>query len=440
MKTALRMIIFALLMSLNIACHNEPSQQNAEESPLVLWHALRGADQVHLKEDLSQFEKETGIKVLALQLPHQAFANKLQVSIPRGNGPDVFIGAHDRVGDWAEAGHIEALSYWVEPQKYRQFMASPLDAFTYKQQLYGLPLSCKALALFYNPKVITQVPKTIDELIEQAQAFQAQNKSGANGEQAWGLAYPELDSLYFHAPWLHAFGEQVIEQGKVNLNHSAMHKSVALVKKLRDQGLIPPEIDGALASELFRRGKLAFLINGPWFMAELADFDPEQWAVALLPSLRQASEQKPDPQVMRPYLSVEGVMVSAYSKQINKAWRLTQFLASPQLALHRQARGELIAYQEQSLSEYRRSSKLNLPSAKKGSNPKQHLWQAVFQAQIESAIPLSNDPRMKGLWTPVKRALGQSILYDAEIEKSFAEAERAVNKQIQQTQQEANHD
>ncbi|MAD60214.1 MAG: hypothetical protein CMH49_01700 [Myxococcales bacterium] len=437
MNIALRITLFALLTSFNLACHEEATQQEQYDAPLVLWHALRGMDQVHLRKDLTRFEHKTGLKVLALQLPHQAFANKLQVSIPRGNGPDVFIGPHDRVGDWAEAGHIEALSYWVKPEAYLKFMASPLEAFTYKQQLYGLPLSCKALALFYNPQVIPQAPETIAELIQQAQQFQAQTKSN-RGEQSWGLAYPELDSLYFHAPWLHAFGAQVIERGQLNLNHTAMHKSVALVKKLRDQGLIPPEIDGALASELFRRGKLAFLINGPWFMSELADFDSERWAVALLPSLKKTSTQNPDPQVMRPYLSVEGVMVSAYSKQSQKAWRLAQFLASPQLAIHRQDRGELIAYQDQSLSDGRKDDQVDSSSSKP--NSKQKKWQAIFQAQVKSSIPLSNDPQMKGLWTPVKRALGQSILYDADIKKSFAEAEKAVSKQVQQSQKETQDD
>ncbi len=431
--TLIRHCIFTIwVMSLSFACHEDltsenPNQVSTEPASLILWHALRGADHDHLKADLAQFQKQTGLLVKALQLPHQAFANKLQVSIPRGNGPDIFIGPHDRVGDWAEAGHIEAVSYWVSPKEYQRFMSSPLEAFTYKKQLYGLPLSCKALALFYNPQLVTKAPQTLTELVDVAKRFQRQSQASQSGEQVWGLAYPELDSLYFHAPWLHAFGATVLDQGQVNINHEAMHKSVALVKKLRDQGLIPPEIDGALASELFRQGKLAFLINGPWFIAELTDFDASRWAVAPLPALdegldeRQPSEQhnkQSNKQLLRPYLSVEGVMLSAYSKQMDKAWQLAQFLASPELANHRQKRGELIAYKKQSLAPYQATQDHEFPA-----------WQSVFQEQIQSAIPLSNDPQMKGLWTPMKRALGQSILYGADIKESFTEAEKAVFKQ-----------
>ena len=34
-------------------------------------------------------------------------ADKLAVAVPRGNGPDLFIFAHDRLGDWATSGLLE---------------------------------------------------------------------------------------------------------------------------------------------------------------------------------------------------------------------------------------------------------------------------------------------------------------------------------------------
>lgn len=411
----LSILVFVCWLSLSCSTPSTPDHKDepSSEPTLILWHALRGSDHQNLKNDLARFESDTGITVTALQLPHNAFANKLQVSIPRGNGPDLFIGPHDRVGDWAEAGHIEPISFWMNQQSYQAFMKAPIEAFTYRQQLYGLPLSCKALALFYNPKLIKEPPSTIEILIDHMQSLNKRGSALLPGQASkiWGLAYPEIDSLYFHAPWLHAFRGRVLRGKHAEVDSKAMLNSIELVKRLRDQKFIPPEIDGALSSELFRRGQLAFLINGPWFLAELSDFDPEQWAVAPLPRLAQTQEP------LRPYLSVEGVMVSSRTKQAQKAWTLAQYLASKELAQKRQGRGELIAYHPSELS----------PSSTQ-SNP----WHAVFQSQVQEAIPLSNHPNMKSLWTPIKRALGQSILYGIPTQKALSEAQQAIERIIKE--------
>ena len=384
-----------------IGCETSSPTPSPLSKPITIWHALRGADQVNLQADLRDYERETGESVVALQLPHNAFANKLQVAIPRGNGPDLFIGAHDRVGDWAEAGLIEPVSFWVDQEQYRHYVSSSLEAFTYQRQLFGLPVSCKALALFYNPQLVAP-PETVSALIQNMEKL---SLTRSKDRSLWGLAYPEVDSLYFHAPWLHAFGGVAIRNGSPMLDSEAMKKSARLIKTLREKKFIPPEIDGALTSTLFRNGQLAYLINGPWFIAELEGLPSSQWAVAALPTLDETKRP------LKPYLSVEGVMISAYTKTRKRAWKLAQYLASKPIASRRLKRGELIA-------------RLDIDQSSLSS------WQRTFQAQIADSVPLSNDPMMKALWTPSKRALGQAIVYDAPVNQAFAEAQAAAQRAI----------
>ena len=397
-------LILFFLLSANACTSSKPSSNDTDHLPITLWHALRGTDQEHLLADLKQFEQESGERVIALQLPHNAFANKLQVAIPRGNGPDLFIGAHDRVGDWAEASLIEPVSFWLEQGQYPHYVKSALEAFTYQRQLYGLPISCKALALFYNPQLVS-APKTTDELLKNVEQAKAKLGTQSEDKRLWGLAYPEVDSLYFHAPWLHAFGGVVIHDGSPDLDSPPMMKSAAMIKDLRRSGLMPPELDGALASTLFRSGRLAYLINGPWFVAELEGLPDSHWAVAQLPKLTNSQRN------LRPYLSVDGVMISSHAKDQKRAWRLAKYLSSGSVAAKRLKRGELIARNDLTHSE--------LTS-----------WQSTFQAQINTSLPLSNHPMMKALWTPSKRALGQAIIYNAPISEAFKEAQRAVEKAL----------
>ena len=72
---------------------------------LKLWHSYRGDERAALDELIREWNgKHPELRVEPLALPYDAYANKLTSAIPRGHGPDLFISAHERIGDWAESG------------------------------------------------------------------------------------------------------------------------------------------------------------------------------------------------------------------------------------------------------------------------------------------------------------------------------------------------
>lgn len=58
---------------------------------LRLWHAYRDAEAAALVEIVEAFSARTGHRVELLAVAHESFASKLTATIPRGQGPDVFI-------------------------------------------------------------------------------------------------------------------------------------------------------------------------------------------------------------------------------------------------------------------------------------------------------------------------------------------------------------
>ena len=84
---ALSVLAAVLVLGGLPACGEPPSA-------LVVWHAYRGGEEAALKLVLARFERERGVKVTALAVPYDAYLSKLEAAIPRGNGPDVFIGPH----------------------------------------------------------------------------------------------------------------------------------------------------------------------------------------------------------------------------------------------------------------------------------------------------------------------------------------------------------
>jgi arabinogalactan oligomer/maltooligosaccharide transport system substrate-binding protein len=131
---------------------------------LTLWHAYRGKERKALEIIAQKYEKEEHVKIKLLAIPYDAFDKKLTASIPRMQGPDVFIFANDKIGNWAESGLIESLNYYFYNKK-RIFLTLMFDttikAMVYKNKLYAVPLAFKVPVLFYNKKYIKEPPKVL---------------------------------------------------------------------------------------------------------------------------------------------------------------------------------------------------------------------------------------------------------------------------------------
>ena len=146
--------------------------------------------------------KDPRIKLLAV--PYDAFPDKISAAIPRGHGPDLFIFAHDRVGDWAEAKVIEPIEFWMTEKHADMFIFKAIDALCYKDSLYGLPMAFKSTALYYNKALVPSAPRSTKELL--ALGRKLTNVQAGN----YGLVYDNV-KLYFHAPWLFGFGGKVFD-------------------------------------------------------------------------------------------------------------------------------------------------------------------------------------------------------------------------------------
>ncbi|HXU29224.1 MAG TPA: extracellular solute-binding protein, partial [Thermoanaerobaculia bacterium] len=77
------------------------------QKEIVVWHAYRGDEKAAFEKVVANFNASPagkGLKVTTLAVPYDAMADKITAAVPRGNGPDVFIFAQDRMGGWVEAG------------------------------------------------------------------------------------------------------------------------------------------------------------------------------------------------------------------------------------------------------------------------------------------------------------------------------------------------
>lgn len=390
-----RLSIWLATLAAGIAVLLSASASADAETTLRLWHSYRGAEQQAVDTVVDRWnEDHPDVQVDTLAVPHEAYASKLTSAIPRGQGPDVFIHAHERLGDWADSNLIAPVGETLSDDDIDKFVPVTVDALRYKEQQWGIPLAFKSVALFYNRDVIEQPPETTEQLITLAERVRDP------AADTFGLAY-RADSFYFHAPWLYGFGGGIFDgDGSVRLNRTANVRSFEFVADLQRRDLIPEEPTGALIAKLFNEGRAGMVIQGPWFLGSIDD--AVDYGVAPLPVVSATGERA------TPFLTVDAAVVSARTNHPEMARDLARHLAFGQSANTRLRTGrQLVA-----LESVYEDDAVELSDAL-----------ASFRRQAAHAKPMPNDPAMRSVWEPASRALRTVLRGDGTPEVALEKAQ-----------------
>jgi len=372
---------------------------------LTVWHAYRGDEKAAFEKVVGMYNaKQKDVVVKTLAVPYDAYADKITASVPRGKGPDVFIFAQDRLGGWVEAGQtIEPIDFFVDDKVTAQLVPGMMEAMTYRDTVYGLPLNFKSIAMIYNTALVKTPPKTTGELVKVAKSL----TNAPSGR--FGLAY-EYSNFFFHAALMNAFGGQVFAPGPKPVIDSP--QNVAAVKTMlkwyKQDGILPADPSSTLIASLFNDGKAAIVFSGPWFLGEVQD--KVKYAIAPLPTVDEAGG-KP----LRPWLTVEGVYVSAGSKQKEASYAFAEYLVSLDAA-------RVLALEGGQLP----TNKAVYSDPKVAANPTLQ----GFRKQLDTAVPMPNYAEMTLMWSPVTTAMNKIVKGSATPEVALKEAQATVTDSI----------
>ncbi|HEX7552163.1 MAG TPA: maltose/maltodextrin ABC transporter substrate-binding protein MalE, partial [Geothrix sp.] len=232
--------------------------QAAEKGKLLIWiNGDKGYNGLQKVGD--EFTKKTGIKVV-VEHPEDA-PGKFQQAAEDGKGPDIWMWAHDRVGEWAESGVINA----VTPGKKIKDDIDPTawQAFTIKGKVWAYPVAIEAVSLIYNKALVKTPPKTFEEI------FAIDKIMMKSGKKAilW-----DYTNTYFTMPMLAANGGYAFKMkadGTYDAKDTGVNNAGALVgaemlTRLVKEGVMPKGAQYADMEAQMAQGKLAMMISGPW--------------------------------------------------------------------------------------------------------------------------------------------------------------------------------
>lgn len=276
----------------------------AEPGKLLIWingdKAYRGLQKVG-----DEFTKKTGIKVV-VEHPEDA-PGKFQAAAEEGKGPDIWIWAHDRMGEWANSGVINA----VNPSKKVKDDLDPmaLKAVSINGKIWAYPIAIEAVTLIYNKDLLPTPPKTFEEI------FALDKKLAAKGKKAilW-----DYNNTYFTWPMLAANGGYAFKQNSdgtynqtdTGVNNAGAVQGAEMLNRLIKEGVMPKGATYADMEAGMAQGKLAMMISGPWAWENLIKAKVN-FGVAKIPSVggKKAS----------PFVGVTGAMITKASPNVDLA-------------------------------------------------------------------------------------------------------------------------
>jgi maltose/maltodextrin transport system substrate-binding protein len=229
----------------------------------------------HALGDLGKkFEQEMGVPVKVET--QEEITEKFQAAAQGGKGPDIFFWAHDRIGEWADAGLLKPVE--IKDDFKATFIPMSWDAVSHKGKFWGYPLALECVSLIVNKKIVSGKPP--GQLSEFA-AFGKELKAKDPKLIAimWDYKVP-----YFSFPFLASAGgysfkrtENGYDIKDIGVDNAGAIEGLKAIVDLINTGVLPKGSTQSVMEQKMSTGELATMVNGPWTWANLRksgiDFD-----------------------------------------------------------------------------------------------------------------------------------------------------------------------
>lgn len=294
-------------------------------APLAIWADDKfGAI---IEQVAAPFTDETGVPIEVTVIDFEDMREQIVTQAPAGQGPDIFIGAHDWVGEMVANGIAApidlggAAANLTEPS---------LNALTVDGTLYALPYAAENVTLYYNTELVDTPPATVEELTAACDAL------GDAIENCWGItgggtlpdAYHNFGFVSAGGGYIFGFSPETgFDVDDIGLDSEGAISGVEALATLVADGYIDP-LDDDAAKQLFIDGVEPFYMSGPWQINSLNE-SGMPWSAAPLPTLGG--------NVMAPFIGVRGFYISQFGSNPAIAQEfLLNFIATDEtmLALH----------------------------------------------------------------------------------------------------------
>ncbi len=372
---------------------------------IVIWHNWQGS---YLAEKQAIFNAyQTAHPQVTIQLVHQDNAvDKTITAENAGQGPDILAWVDDSLGKLAASGIVVPMDKYISKSylesTYNKAAAQGLE---FDGKVWGVPEAVEAITIMYNKDLVSasDLPKTTDDIVTFNQSYAAAHAG------KYGIVWNTTDA-YFNAPWFYGYGAQYVdEKGKVSLNNAQGIAAAKFINALRPT--LPKNIDYSVADSLFKEGKAAAIVNGPW---SYSDYAAAKLNIGFM-TLPKVTANNNLP--AKPFVGVKSLWATRSATNLPLVADLMKFYTSKtnQIAMAK-ANGEIPS----NLAADNDAAVTSLDTV------------GGFAAEAKLGTALPNTPYMSALWDPVAKALAAIWSGSQTPEAAMASAQTAAETGIAQ--------
>jgi arabinogalactan oligomer / maltooligosaccharide transport system substrate-binding protein len=244
----------------------------AEPVELTIWHSYHtGENEEKAINQVIELYKaqHPEVTVNVLSVPFDQIANKWSTEVAAGGGPDMFTMPNDDLGNWIRGGLVAPVDEYVAG-KLDGFSQLSIDGVTYEDKMYAVPGIAKAVGLYYNKSMVSEPPKTTDELLQMVK----------DGKKLVMRPFDYHNYGFFTG----AFGGKLMDDtGKCVADQGGFADALQYFKDLKAAGAVF-EADEQKANTMFQQGEAAFVVSGPWMLGAFSDSLGDNLGITPLPA------------------------------------------------------------------------------------------------------------------------------------------------------------
>jgi multiple sugar transport system substrate-binding protein len=397
---------------------------NPNETVLTFSGSALGAEGTLVQKQLKRFmQLNPGIRVELQRTPddanqrHQLYVQWLNARV--GN-PSILQLDVVWTPEFAAAGWVLPLDPYGPARS--EFFPATIIANTWAGKLYALPWFADVGLLYRRTDLVPNEPKTLEEMVSEAQAAMARRGGPRYGIVSQGARYEGLITGFVE--YLGAFGGRIIDdKGNVVVNRPEAVRALEFMRdELYKTHVAPLDVltwHEEEARFAFQNGNAAFMRNWPYAVAAMSDTSQSKVVGKFAVSPMPASGTAPNGHSTAT-LGGAQLAINAYTENPAAAYKLIAYLTAPEQMLAR----------AQAVGQYPTRSALYSDARLRGAIaiPLDNARRA-----IESAMPRPVTPIYTELSEILQIELHRALVRQVEPQEALNSAAARINALIERT-------
>lgn len=394
-KVVVALLVVVMAFGLFAGC-----KKQAQPVTLTIWHAWSGSELEVLNAAISEYQKQhPEITINQLQVPFDQLQNKYQTEAASGGGPDILVGAADWIGPFTKANLIAPLDSYFDSTFLADFVPGAIEQVKYQGKMMAFPESTECVALMYNKSLVQNLPKDTNELIAMVDSL-------TKGD-TYGFVYNS--GFYFTAGYFFAGGMQLFDANYNSIVNQGNGGVIALnfLKKIGSDTHFIVANDYAKADSMFKEGKAAMIINGPWAAGDYQKALGDNFAVAPMPALSDTGNP------FAPFVNTKDFFLNANISDSQKqaAIDFIKFMVSPEI--------EKMFFEKAS----------HIPSNTKVDTSGNAIISGFIE-QMKTGVGMPIAPEMSAVWDPMQTAIDSVLTGKATPQDAINTAQKTIQGKI----------